>query len=174
MAGYKDKNWLEREYVQNNRTQAEIAAQFGVTPGAVRYYTEKYGLTKAWKDEEMLRAKYVDEGLDVSDIAREFGVDDGTILYWMREYNIPRRQGGDHSLPYASLSMTGEGYEMWCDGEDRVYVHRLLVVAEYGLDALSDDVHHHSGIPWDNRPENVKPMSRSEHQKEHAKNRLAP
>lgn len=47
---------------------------------------------------------------------------------------------------------------------DRVYVYRLLAVAEHGFDAVCDKViHHESGIPWDDRPDNIELMEHGEH-----------
>jgi len=50
-----------------------------------------------------------------------------------------------------------------------VLVHRLLAVAEYGYENVCDNViHHKNGIRWDNRPDNIEVMTRSEHSKLHA------
>lgn len=51
----------------------------------------------------------------------------------------------------------------------RVYLHRLLYVAEHGLDALDDDehVHHENHIPWDNRPDNLEAVAEDEHCRYH-------
>jgi len=52
-----------------------------------------------------------------------------------------------------------------------VRLHRLVAVAEYGYDAVVDkSVHHESNIPWDNRPENLEPMTRAEHRSLHEAN----
>ncbi|RBI58323.1 hypothetical protein DMJ13_27385 [halophilic archaeon] len=49
-----------------------------------------------------------------------------------------------------------------------VGIHRLVAVAEYGFDAVSGKhIHHKTGIPWDNRPENLSPETQSEHMREH-------
>jgi hypothetical protein len=49
---------------------------------------------------------------------------------------------------------------------DSIGIHRLVAVAEYGIEAVSDrQVHHINGIPWDNRPENLLPLTESEHQR---------
>jgi len=98
----------------------------------------------------------------------------------------PRQQ------PYATLETkpsvhgyTGGGYEHWRsyehrphtpgDGKEHVYAshHRLLaVLACYPLDwpienVLDDirekDVHHQSGVPWDNRPENLDVVAHGRH-----------
>jgi len=48
-------------------------------------------------------------------------------------------------------------------------IHRLVAVAEYGIDKVNDSdvVHHQNGIKWDNRPSNLIPMSTSDHIKLH-------
>jgi len=55
------------------------------------------------------------------------------------------------------------------DGEQVEFpIHRLLAVAEYGFDSIAGlTVHHQSHIPWDNRPEKLELMTKSEHQTHH-------
>lgn len=46
--------------------------------------------------------------------------------------------------------------------------HRLIAVAEYGIDeVVGKHIHHENGIPWDNRPENLTPMAAPDHLSEH-------
>jgi len=65
-----------------------------------------------------------------------------------------------------------DGYEM-IDRQykgERVAIphHRLLAVAKYGISAVEGmDVHHKNGIRWDNRPENIELLTRSEHARIH-------
>jgi hypothetical protein len=65
------------------------------------------------------------------------------------------------------------GYERWLaynrtEGQDSCYVHRLVAVAEWGIEAVRDkDIHHKNGVPWDNRPENLEPLTRKEHREVH-------
>jgi hypothetical protein len=66
----------------------------------------------------------------------------------------------------------GQGYERLrvCEYGERheVYVHRLLAVSEYGLDAVTDsEVHHSNQIPWDNRPSNIEVKTPADHAQEH-------
>lgn len=71
------------------------------------------------------------------------------------------------------IQTTGEGYEEVTDGEDRVYLHRLTAVSEFGFDAVSDmDVHHMEifegrSIPFLNVPEWLEPMDPETHRMSH-------
>jgi len=85
--------------------------------------------------------------------------------------SVPEYTGGgyEHHRSYESRPHTPGG------GKEHVYCshHRLLaVVACYDLETpLSDvlanlatkDVHHRSGVPWDNRPESLEVRSHGEH-----------
>jgi hypothetical protein len=72
-----------------------------------------------------------------------------------------------------SLQSTGEGYEyVRCragGADDTVYIHRLLYVAENGLDALPGEyhVHHRTPIPWLNTPANLLAVEPEEHSRHH-------
>jgi len=60
------------------------------------------------------------------------------------------------------------GYKMFRGGDncDYVPIHRLVAVAEYGVDEVKEKhIHHKNGVKWDNRPENLEPLSNSEHQR---------
>lgn len=70
------------------------------------------------------------------------------------------------------MNLTGEGYEYVTeDGstqEQPVYIHRLVAVAEYGIDAVKDmDVHHKVPIQWLNVPDNLEPVDPIEHRTSH-------
>lgn len=65
-----------------------------------------------------------------------------------------------------------EGYETWRDKyqykESRVKVHRLVAVAEYGINEVKDRVvHHRNEVPWDNRPGNLQLMTPEDHATHH-------
>jgi hypothetical protein len=72
-----------------------------------------------------------------------------------------------------SLCHTGEGYEyVRCranGADDTVYIHRLLYVAEHGLDALPAhyEVHHRDSVPWLNVPDNLVAVEPEEHSRHH-------
>jgi len=41
---YHRKDWLEEEYIGKNRTMAEIAGQFGITPMSIHQWLGKHGI----------------------------------------------------------------------------------------------------------------------------------
>jgi hypothetical protein len=98
--------------------------------------------------------------------------DDNTIVRAANTLGIAEKHGGDIKSP-PNFWMSPDGYECWTvyDGQREshtVRVHRLVAIAEYGFDAVSGNVvHHKNQIPWDNRPENLEPMSRGEHSELH-------
>lgn len=111
-------------------------------------------------------------------IERETGINSGTIHYWIKKHNIKTRDRisevkRKRRVEWADFHTNSHGHERWQagdgdGGEDVCYVHRLLAVAEWGFDAVcGNEVHHDNGIPWDNRVENIAPLTVSEHRKEH-------
>ena len=130
-------------------------------------------------DKDTLRELYHGRGLTTQEVADMSKVSETQIRYWMDKFGIERRdvgpEKGSQHVNYAHFGTTANGYESWATwdyekGElDRVKVHRLLAVAEYGYEAVVDkDIHHRNGVKWDNRPENVEPLTRSEHMSLHA------
>jgi len=73
--------------------------------------------------------------------------------------------------PKPSPSMTGSGYVYYrcraAGTDDTVYVHQLAAILG-GADPRevfdpTREVHHESGIPWDNRPSNLSVEEREDH-----------
>jgi len=68
-----------------------------------------------------------------------------------------------------------QGYEAWRswnkDGEELMYVHRLLAISEFGVEEVAGNhVHHKNKIPWDNRPENIEVKNEKQHLGDHTPN----
>jgi hypothetical protein len=122
-------------------------------------------------DPTVLRELYWERELSLAEIGNRADVSAPTIRYWMKKYGIPRREPNTEKPPY--LRETKGGYlrihtSDTNGGLDRVYVHRLVAVAEYGFEAVRDNhVHHESGHGLDNRPDNLVPLSPAEHAAEH-------
>ena len=76
------------------------------------------------------------------------------------------------------VSYTAEsGYEILEVEEDgrthKVFVHRLIAAAEYGVDEIAGmDVHHKNQCKFDNRVGNLEVLSSVEHSRWHADERL--
>jgi len=70
------------------------------------------------------------------------------------------------------MKIVTRGYEMVeCDGES-FPIHRLIAVAEYGFDAVvGAEIHHKSGVGWDNRPSNIEPIEPGDHTALHSTGR---
>jgi len=116
-----------------------------------------------------------DEQESIRSIAETMGVSDNTIRYRMKNANVPIRS---HSSAVelsnrrvgCRFSTNTRGYEeaqAYVGGEaKKVYIHRLVAVAEYGVEAVKGmDVHHKNNVPWDNRPSNLDVLTHREHGK---------
>jgi len=131
---------------------------------------------KKYKDKEWLKEQYYEKERTTTEMADECDTVAVVILEWMERHGLERRSKGRRRKEYALFrthaSHPGENaYEMWFDtmNNNVVRVHRLVAVAEYGFEAVKDKaVHHKNEIPWDNRPENLEPLTFSEHAKTHA------
>jgi len=127
-----------------------------------------------YQDKEVLQRLYIEEGMSMKDIADKFGVKSALIDYWLKKRDIETRDAQEHQRRVGANFKTIDGYERWSCYDPKhennrfVQTHRLLAVAEYGFEAVCDkDVHHKNGVPWDNRPDNIELLTRSEHTKIH-------
>lgn len=177
-----DKGTLMEMYQDRAMTQREISEEIGCSVSTVNRYINEYGVekpqTEVWKDEGLLRSLYLGEGLSAREIGERFGISHKTVLYWLDEYGVERRdkecyieEKNASNVPYFEHADPG-GHERWQVGDRgslrSVSVHRLVVVAEEGLEAVEGKVvHHKNHIPWDNRPSNLKLMDREDHSAYH-------
>ena len=126
---------------------------------------------KPHHNKDWLHQKYHVEGLTQKEMGEIVGVGQDTISVCMDRYGVDTRKPKWKSTNPATFyhcNNRGTFYEYWNSQNDFVPVHRLLAVAEYGFEAVKGkDVHHKNGLSWDNRPENIELLTRSEHMKEH-------
>lgn len=143
-----------------------------------------------YRNEAWLRHQYWELGKTTNDIAEICDIDRSNVVRWMDRHDIETRDVSDydgHELTKkarrarrrvgASYRTNTNGYETWRskdpNGKHRAMkVHRLLAIAEFGVEAVKGKhVHHKNGIKWDNRPDNIELATNSEHLKEHYKER---
>lgn len=126
-----------------------------------------------WQDAETLKRLYWEEGLSLEGVAERLGCGSTTVRRWMDRHDIPRRRERGAGYPFAPFRTNPRGYEEWRsndpDGTERkMYVHRLLAVAEYGVEAVEGAlVHHENELKWDNRPDNIVLMDADTHVRLH-------
>lgn len=132
-----------------------------------------------YQDAELLDRLYNDEGLSGPAIAEQLGCSTYTVYKYLNLYDLKDTQQGAWLLNPAPIFDHNE-YKAWKDqyrGERvHVYVHQLLAVANgadphqiFGGDL---EVHHKNNRRWDNRPENLMCLTKSEHAQLHANERL--
>jgi len=183
---YKDAEVLERLYHEEGLSTRDIGERFGVSGKTIQRWMERHeierrncgGVLIEQPSEEELNRLYHEERMTLSEIGDEFGVTKRAVGRWMEKHGIVRRSYGiDATRTPPSYCVNMQGYEISKSCYDceiqQVRLHRLVAVAEYGFDAVSgNDVHHVNQIPWDNRPDNLEVMSRSEHMSLHRSRQL--
>ncbi len=129
-----------------------------------------------WRNKNRLRELYWDDELTLKEIGDRLGCSQNTVKKWMDKFGIDRRNRTEAMVELRKRAppnfQTHLGREGWRNRHDDdtffVSVHRLLAVAVYGFDAVTDMVvHHKNQIPWDNRPDNITLMTHAEHTRHH-------
>jgi len=97
------------------------------------------------------------------------GTSDIVWCYWRCRVFVPPLQ---HRLIHTDTIIYHHVSKIWA-GNTETKTHSakyILAVSEHGYDAVAGKrIHHKNGIPWDNRPENIEPLTRTEHQGKHKK-----
>lgn len=174
--GYRDADTLSQLYHDEGLKQREIAERFGVGQGTISDWMSRLDIQSRsrWKitvGEDKLREMYYGENMSLEEIGDDLGYGAKMVQRRMEYFDIPRR---DNTYSRRPVHFTmNKGYLTWhptLDGQGHtISVHRLVAVAEYGLDAVIDKVvHHKNRHKIDNRPENLELMTRAEHNREHA------
>jgi len=176
-----DEDWFREQYLEKKLSTTKIAEETDLTPEGVRERLERYGIerrqpnTQKLHDAEWLREQYQDKKKSPGKIADRLGCGRSTVYRWLENHSIERvgKSGFASSRP-ASYFVGSRGYPVWSDTKSgEMYpVHRLLAIAENGVDAVKDNhIHHVNGVRYDNRPENIEVLSPSEHIKRHNEER---
>jgi transposase-like protein len=161
-------------YFDDGMTQQEIADELDCSVYTISNWFDKHGIETGynngdWTDKEVLKELYCKREMGVKGVAEELGCSKPTVLRWMEKFGIKTRKASWDEPPHFG---TYNGYESWnteVNGESyTVHVHRLVAVAEYGFDEVLDkEIHHKNEIKWDNRHENLIPMTKSDHMSHH-------
>lgn len=131
-----------------------------------------------YRDKEVLQTLYIENKLSINQISEKLDCGATTVRDWLKEHDIPIRSireaqhiryETEYEAPYYVRENGRVGWNAAGeDGTRWVVVHRLLAVAEYGFDAVRENVvHHKNEIPWDNRPSNITLMSHADHSSHH-------
>lgn len=175
MTEYKDKETLSKLYHEEGLTQREIAEKYGVTRVTISDWMNRHDIKTVqdgpWEDKSKFEELFKDRGMTLSQMAEEWDCGRSTIHRWKKRHGIDRIKANEYRVVRkrpARYSTTKEGYELsenqYLGDSYQVGIHRLVAVAEYGIEAVKDKVvHHKNEIPWDNRPENLEIMSAKEH-----------
>lgn len=184
---YRNEEWLQKRYVDEYRSFSEIADMAGCSKPTLNNWLKKFDITRPqhnknipYQNEEWLKEKYIEERKTLDEVGDMVDVDEATIFKWLNYFEIDTRDRSEalklsHSQrPACHFYRFSDGYisEHWAtkvgDNILGVPIHRLLAVSEFGFDAVCDkDVHHRNGIPIDNRGENIKLVTKGEHNSIH-------
>jgi transposase-like protein len=103
---YRDSDWLREQYVDRERTTADIAEECGVTHQTISTWLDKHGIETRFSgeltderlaDADWLREQYVDRERSAADIAEECGCHNSTIRRWLDKHGIETRSSGRDS-----------------------------------------------------------------------------
>lgn len=93
-----------------------------------------------------------------------------TIRRWMDKFDIETRKDNSEKVPHHGFRTDGyERIKIEQDGTQHdILIHRLLMVAEHGIDAIKGKhVHHKNGYKFDNRSSNLEILDQGEHKRRH-------
>jgi len=126
---------------------------------------------------EILERLYLVENLSQREIAEELDFTQPGVSRAMDRFDIEARSTSlstsmaksgptprldNHGYEYIQNSVLGETVQF--------RLHRLVAMAEYGIERVADGVvHHKNNIPWDNRPKNLEVLEDTEHRSLHAR-----
>jgi len=182
-APWQDEATLYQKYWVEGKSLTEVGDELGCSRSAVRKWLLRHELgTRSspgnpeadYRDEQKLRELYHEKRLSTVQIADKLDCSKQTVQKWMRKYGIDTRQS--YHDKNGCFFTNKDGYENFAVTQDyettNVLIHRLVAIADGKLEPSElrnreINIHHKSGVPWDNRPGNLQTLSVAEHAKEH-------
>ncbi len=104
---YRDREWLEQQYIGQQKSGLQIAREIGSTKKTIYQYLEKYGIPRRsasdarmtddrlWRNREWLYEQYVVLDKSLKEIADLLGCHAPQIGKWIHRLGIPKRSAGD-------------------------------------------------------------------------------
>ena len=108
IVAYRDRDWLEEQYIRNNLSLSEVASVAGTSTATVKKWIRRYEIkkplgvrtrwtfaneNKLYANREWLEEQYVLKGLDQGSIAQLAGVSKHTIRSWVRKHGLQKPAG---------------------------------------------------------------------------------
>lgn len=141
---YTQEQWLRKQYVTEERSLHDIAAECGVTAATVLKWARRFDIERRGTAEH-LENNSVAFQISDSDLGRLPG---GWIRYGVK-IGERYKQVKEHQL--VAIREGADPHKVFSGGEFHV--------------------HHKNGIRWDNRPENLELMDGGKHIQHHTKER---
>lgn len=116
-----------------------------------------------WHSSEKLDELYNEQRLTLERIAERVDKSVFKVHQELSKSGISRRGPGVITI-HPTIRTNEAGYVEVSGTHHTIHLHRLIMVAEHGFDAVAGkDVHHINGHPFDNRISNLSLMERGEH-----------
>lgn len=193
---WTDKSTLKDMYWEEEMTQNEIADELNCSLSTIERWFRKHDIETRdpsvlgsehgkggsvtgetpWRDREKMYEQYVEQDKGVSRVADYFGCTEATVRKWRNKHGIePKDQHTNYGggIPEDSQIDTDRvARYVRLNNTPRVYSHQLLAIA-IGYDPYNVfsggeyHIHHKNQIPFDNRPDNIELIKRSDHTGNH-------
>jgi len=169
---------LEQLYIEKELSQGDIANRFNCPKHKVRTQLRVRGILRD-KDIRWSRSRikelYRERGLSQDEVSDILNASSRAVNRHIKHYGLsktPKEWQRDRYGDTVSFRTTTRGYEVvTIPGGGDYLVHRLVAVAEYGIDAVKEKhIHHKNRVKWDNRPVNLEPIDPAKHSSLHGDN----